>query len=77
MLSKSEQERLNQHVGVVSDEMIKNDEKLMGLTFEELSRFGRLRKIYKLGPVAMFKRLLHEWDHLTPKQVGDKIKFFF
>ncbi|CAI0408812.1 unnamed protein product [Linum tenue] len=31
------------------------DEVDMGMTYEELSVYGRLRKIYRLGPVSMFK----------------------
>mmetsp|Transcript_30760 Transcript_30760/g.27968 ORF Transcript_30760/g.27968 Transcript_30760/m.27968 type:complete len:109 (+) Transcript_30760:189-515(+) len=49
----------------------------MGMTYEELSRFGRLRKIYKFGPVAMFKRLVHEWKHLEPEVIARKVKNFF
>lgn len=31
------------------------DEVDMGMTYEELSVYGRLRKIYRCGPVSMFK----------------------
>jgi NAD+ synthase (glutamine-hydrolysing) len=35
-----------------------------------LNRFGILRKIERCGPVAMFEKLLVEWNHLTPSQVA-------
>lgn len=31
------------------------DEVDMGMTYEELSVYGRLRKIFRCGPVSMFK----------------------
>ena len=49
----------------------------MGMTYAELSHFGRLRKIGLCGPVSMFHKLVHEWDHLTPAQVAEKVKRFF
>jgi len=36
----------------------------MGMTYKELSVFGTLRKVNKFGPVAMYKKLLHQWEHL-------------
>lgn len=47
------------------------------MTYAELSHFGRLRKIGLCGPVSMFHKLVHEWDHLTPTQVAEKVKRFF
>lgn len=55
----------------------KTDEREMGLTYVELSTFGRLRKIDRLGPVAMFERLTLEWDHLEVDDVAVKVKRFF
>ena len=49
----------------------------MGMTYDELSRFGRLRKVHKCGPVSMFEKLLFEWAHLPPEEVADKVKHFF
>ncbi|KAK1335345.1 hypothetical protein QTO34_003131 [Cnephaeus nilssonii] len=41
----------------------------MGMTYAELSVFGRLRKIAKAGPYSMFCKLLHLWkDVCTPRQ---------
>ncbi|CAI0430863.1 unnamed protein product [Linum tenue] len=45
------------------------DEVDMGMTYEELSVYGRLRKIYRLGPVSMFKAcfLFHFlYQEITP-----------
>ena len=42
--------------------MQKLDEVDMGMTYEELGIYGRLRKIGRCGPVSMFRRLLVEWQ---------------
>ncbi|XP_066893913.1 glutamine-dependent NAD(+) synthetase isoform X2 [Kogia breviceps] len=50
----------------------------MGVTYAELSVYGRLRKIAKMGPYSMFCKLLYMWkDICTPRQVADKVKRFF
>lgn len=42
----------------------------MGMTYAELSVFGRLRKMAKAGPYGMFCKLLHMWRAtFTPRQV--------
>lgn len=42
----------------------------MGMTYDELSVFGRLRKVDKCGPLSMFTKLVHEWgDRLSPQEV--------
>jgi NAD+ synthase (glutamine-hydrolysing) len=42
----------------------------MGMTYEELSIFGRLRKNDKCGPYSMFTKLVAEWGTaLSPLQV--------
>ena len=48
----------------------------MGLTYDELSVFGRLRKIHKCGPYSMFTKLLSEWK-MTPSLIAEKVKIFF
>lgn len=54
------------------------DEVDMGMTYEELSMYGRLRKIFMCGPVSMFQNLCHHWEgKLTPAQVAVKVKDFF
>jgi NAD+ synthase (glutamine-hydrolysing) len=42
----------------------------MGMTYNELSIFGRLRKVEKCGPYSMFMKLVNEWGAtLSPIQV--------
>lgn len=42
------------------------DELDMGMTYDELSVFGRLRKVSKLGPWGMYEKLLHLWGAAPP-----------
>ncbi|KAL5552441.1 hypothetical protein UlMin_002617 [Ulmus minor] len=54
------------------------DEVDMGMTYEELSIYGRLRKIFRCGPVSMFQNLCYRWGaKLTPSEVAEKVKYFF
>jgi NAD+ synthase (glutamine-hydrolysing) len=54
------------------------DEVDMGMTYEELSVYGRLRKIFRCGPVSMFKNLCFMWrGQLSPSEVAEKVKHFF
>ena len=42
----------------------------MGMTYDELSVYGKLRKNDKLGPYGMFTKLVGEWGHfLSPLEV--------
>ena len=42
----------------------------MGMTYEQLSRYGRLRRPGRCGPFSMFMALLPEWsDHMTAREV--------
>ncbi len=61
----------------ITDTYTQNDEKDMGMTYSELSRFGQLRKMERCGPVNMFEKLRHEWNHLPPTEVAQKVKHFF
>ncbi|KAG0681095.1 Glutamine-dependent NAD(+) synthetase [Kluyveromyces marxianus] len=62
----------------ITKDYVQSDEIDMGMTYEELSVFGRLRKVEKYGPFSMFLKLLHEWTpRLTPAQVAEKVKRFF
>jgi len=54
-----------------------SDELEMGMTYEELDVFGRLRKISKSGPLSMFERLLYQWPELEARVVSEKVKRFF
>lgn len=50
----------------------------MGMTYVELSEFGKLRKINRCGPFSMFTQLLAKWkDKYTPDEIAKKVKFFF
>jgi NAD+ synthase (glutamine-hydrolysing) len=53
------------------------DEVDMGMTYNELSIFGILRKVYKFGPFSMFKRLVNDWDMFDPTVIAQKVKRFF
>lgn len=43
------------------------DEQDMGMTYAELSAYGRLRKVARMGPVSVFRTLLRVWG-------GDKAR---
>lgn len=42
----------------------------MGMTYAELSIYGKLRKIGKAGPYSMFCKLINIWKEIfTPREV--------
>ena len=51
------------------------------MTYDELSRYGKLRSQKRCGPYSMFCKLLHEWcgegQTMTAEDVADKVKLFF
>ncbi|KAM8939710.1 glutamine-dependent NAD(+) synthetase [Pelodytes ibericus] len=53
-----------------------NDEDDMGMTYAELSVYGKLRKVAKMGPYSMFCKLLLSWK-MSPRQIAEKVKYFF
>jgi NAD+ synthase (glutamine-hydrolysing) len=58
--------------------LTQTDEEDMGMTYAELSVFGRLRKQNRCGPYSMFCKLIHTWHaDCTPEQVSNKVKHFF
>jgi NAD+ synthase (glutamine-hydrolysing) len=61
----------------MTETYVQSDEADMGMTYQELSVFGRLRKVDRCGPLSMFERLVYEWAHLTPQEVATKVKRFF
>ncbi|OCK86406.1 putative glutamine dependent NAD+ synthetase [Lepidopterella palustris CBS 459.81] len=73
----------------ITETYVQSDEVDMGMTYDELTIFGRLRKVNKLGPFGMFQRLVHEWGSdknrgpddnaliYEPRQVAEKVKRFF
>lgn len=58
-------------------EHTQTDEEDMGMSYEELGYFGKLRKISRCGPVSMFRKLCVVWKHLTPSEIAEKVKRFF
>lgn len=60
----------------ITETYVQADEADMGMTYDELSVFGRLRKVEKRGPYSMFTKLVHEWgSFLSPTQVSFLLKF--
>ncbi|GAB6030278.1 Glutamine-dependent NAD(+) synthetase [Chamberlinius hualienensis] len=54
------------------------DEADMGMTYEELNIYGRLRKQNNCGPYSMFCKLISLWgDKYKPSEVAAKVKHFF
>lgn len=52
-------------------QITQTDEQDMGMTYAELSEFGRLRKTFHCGPYSMFQKLVHTWsDKCTPQEVS-------
>ncbi|OBZ66727.1 Glutamine-dependent NAD(+) synthetase [Grifola frondosa] len=62
----------------ITETYVQADEADMGMTYDELSVFGRLRKVEKCGPYSMFTKLVYEWgSFLSPVQIAEKVKHFF
>jgi NAD+ synthase (glutamine-hydrolysing) len=57
--------------------LAQTDEQDMGMTYSELSEFGRLRKQSYCGPYSMFCKLVACWKEQSPKEVSEKVKHFF
>jgi len=63
------------------------DEEDMGMSYEDLGFYGRLRKVDRCGPVSMFAKLCRVWSDpkgpgragrvLLPSEVAEKVKYFF
>ena len=54
-----------------ADKRPQSDEEEMGMSYNELSVYGRLRKVEKCGPYSMFGKLLIEWGTLfSPAEVS-------
>ncbi|KAI5294424.1 glutamine-dependent NAD(+) synthetase [Ascosphaera acerosa] len=75
----------------ITENYVQSDEADMGMTYDELTIFGRLRKVNKLGPFGTFQRLAHDWSAdrvrqpgdndtnpvMEPWQIAEKVKRFF
>ncbi|XP_058085910.1 glutamine-dependent NAD(+) synthetase-like [Magnolia sinica] len=49
----------------------------MGMAYEELNVYARLREMLCCGPVSMFQNLCHKWGNIAPSEVAAKVKYFF
>jgi NAD+ synthase (glutamine-hydrolysing) len=56
---------------------MQTDEDDLGMTFEELSLMGQLRKDFKCGPFSMFDKLRSLWKNLPEKTIQEKVERFF
>jgi NAD+ synthase (glutamine-hydrolysing) len=58
---------------------VQSDEEEMGLTYAELSEFGIMRKVHKLGPWSTYLRLLAERGDKpgSPQFIAEKVMRFF
>ncbi|QSZ36450.1 hypothetical protein DSL72_006329 [Monilinia vaccinii-corymbosi] len=62
----------------ITEDYVQSDEADMGMSYNELSIYGRLRKVDKLGPYGMWTKLLHEWGNvLSPREIYEKTRWFF
>ncbi|WFD18009.1 NAD(+) synthase (glutamine-hydrolyzing) [Malassezia caprae] len=62
----------------ITAEYVQSDEADMGMTYDELTVFGRLRKVGKCGPYSLFVKLLPLWTpRITPEAIAAKVKTFF
>uniref|UniRef100_A0A914H0I0 Glutamine-dependent NAD(+) synthetase n=1 Tax=Globodera rostochiensis TaxID=31243 RepID=A0A914H0I0_GLORO len=59
-------------------QIVQTDEAEIGLTYEELSTFGQLRRPGCSGPYRMFQELVHKWhpEH-SYDEIADKVRIFF
>ncbi|GBF95639.1 glutamine-dependent NAD(+) synthetase [Raphidocelis subcapitata] len=54
------------------------DEADMGMSYDDLGIYGRLRKVARCGPVSMYRRCAALWrGTLGPEAVAAKVKAFF
>lgn len=62
----------------ITSNYVQADEVDMGMTYDELSIYGRLRKVERCGPYSMFRRLVQDWSSfLSPIEIAGKVKHFF
>ena len=62
----------------ITSSYVQSDEADMGMTYAELSAYGYLRKVAKMGPWSMYEKLLHQWgSQYSPRQIYEKTRRFF
>lgn len=61
------------------DGYAQTDEIDMGMRYDELWWYGRLRKLGRCGPLSMFHKLVQVWlDQVgSLEEIAEKVKFFF
>lgn len=52
--------------------LVQTDEQDMGMSYAELSTYGRLRKQFCCGPFSMFCKLVSTWSDTAPEEVCHK-----
>ncbi|GBN76726.1 putative glutamine-dependent NAD(+) synthetase [Araneus ventricosus] len=63
---------------LLEGKLVQTDEEDMGMTYDELSIYGHLRKPGGCGPYSMFCKLVNIWSSILQVQdVADKVKHFF
>ncbi|XP_015913289.1 glutamine-dependent NAD(+) synthetase [Parasteatoda tepidariorum] len=63
---------------LVEGKLVQTDEEDMGMTYDELSIYGHLRKPGGCGPYSMFCKLVNTWSNiLQAHDIADKVKHFF
>jgi len=63
---------------LLGNEIEQTDEEDMGMTYEELGIYGKLRKVERCGPVSMFTQLLAMWNGVySASEISAKVKHFF
>lgn len=54
----------------ITEDYVQSDAVDMGMSYDDLSIYGRLRKVEKLGPYSMFIKLVDEWGEImSPAEV--------
>lgn len=62
----------------ITEQYVQSDEADMGMTYDELSEYGTLRKVYRLGPYGMWEHLFHKWGpEISPSKVYEKVRLFY
>lgn len=62
----------------ITEDYVQSDEVDMGMTYNELSVYGYLRKVRKFGLYSMWQKLCVDWqDEHTPREVYKKVRDFF
>ncbi|KAL1304873.1 hypothetical protein AAFC00_003796 [Neodothiora populina] len=62
----------------ITKDYVQSDEADMGMTYEQLSVYGYLRKVRKFGVYSMWQKLCVDWqDQHTPREVYKKVRDFF